>query len=150
MTTNLFSFISFASQAACWRVQLYCIYFDPCKSFNVVDMSYCCQSFLCAACVLHEWLESYLYGRKCFIRVNGEYLCLYNAGSGVPQESMLGHLLLSIIINDVSSSLMFEYFSPYAHDIKIFSNTRSLAVFPHLPQVVNSFTVRHSHLRQTG
>ena len=80
---------------------------------------------------LLEWLMDYLTSRKQQVVVNGAKLCLASVTCRVPQGSVLGPLLFSIYINDISEVTL----SPtstlvmYADDIlyhRLIQDTREL------------------------
>ena len=52
-----------------------------------------------------NWFASYLIGRKQFVEVKGSHSDLETVNCGVPQGSILGPLLFSVYVNDMSNSI---------------------------------------------
>lgn len=126
-TTNLVSFMSFASEAVHGLGQLDTVYCDLSKSFDVVDHSFLRQkmsTYNIPVCFV-ELLSSYLNNRSCFVSGNDKESAAYYASSGVPQGSVLGPLLFSLFVNDVSASINHSCFLLYADDIKVFKEVTS-------------------------
>lgn len=121
-TTNLVSFMSAASRVICNRGQLDVVYFDLSKAFDVVNhiilLSKLSSYGVCGS--VHDWLKSYLSEREAYVRVNNMNSSLYRTRSGVPQGSVLGPLLFTIFVNDVSFAVLNSSFLQYADDIKIY------------------------------
>uniref|UniRef100_A0A023G8J5 Putative rte ele1 orf1-h 1e-60-j 4 n=1 Tax=Amblyomma triste TaxID=251400 RepID=A0A023G8J5_AMBTT len=92
------------------------------KAFDVVTHSLLLEKLLLSGVEvsLVALLRNYLLDRFCFVSVNGQTSFVYPATSGVPQGSVLGPLLFSVFINDVSSAIKNSSFLLYADDIKIF------------------------------
>lgn len=47
------------------------------------------------------WVKYFLCDRKQRVVINGEFLPLGNGSSGVPQGSVLGHVIVLVYINDL-------------------------------------------------
>lgn len=129
-TANLVNFMLHASEAVQGRGQLDVVYFDLSKAFDVAchDILFrkLCQLDLQPS--ITSLLCNYSSDRSCFMHENGQSSLSYEATKGVPQGSVLGSLLFSIFINDVSSVIHDCHFLLYADDVKIFkavSNTAS-------------------------
>ena len=53
------------------------------------------------------WIESYLSGRKQYVRVLGHKSRLFTVKSDVPQGSHIGALLFNLFINDIVSLFLY-------------------------------------------
>ena len=66
---------------------------------------------------LPKWFESYLTGRQQLTLLNNvESDLLHEDAYGVPQGSVLGHLLFLLYINDIKSVIQNSYCHLYADD----------------------------------
>jgi len=74
--------------------------------------------------IVLSWLRSYLDGRRQCVRVGDRSSEWKPVTCGVPQGSILGPLLLSLYINDISSSLLFTKFHCYADDLQIYAHCK--------------------------
>lgn len=99
--------------------------FDFSKAFDCVDHSLLLvklqnlgfsESSLC-------WIRSYLTGRQQCVRVDDRTSTFKSVSSGVPQGSILGPLLFSLYINDISSVLSFTKHHMYADDLQIYAHS---------------------------
>ena len=63
-----------------------------------------------------NWICAWLKDRKSAVSVNGGTSNEFNAGSGVPQGSVLGPLLFIIYINDISNKIKSSECRLYADD----------------------------------
>lgn len=142
-TTNLVSFMQRASEAVHHRRQLDTVYFDLSKAFDVVSHPLLISklSLLNIDNSILDLLISYLRGRTCYVNVNGQQSYRYCVSSGVPQGSVLGPLLFSLFVNDVSAAIRHSSFLLYADDIKIFREVSSLSDCGHLQRDVDAFTL---------
>lgn len=68
-----------------------------------------------------NWFEAYLSNRKHFVEVNGTKSSSRLNTQGVPQGSVLGPLLYSLYINDISSALTYSKHSLYADDLVLYN-----------------------------
>ena len=55
----------------------------------------------------NNWFKSYVSNRKQFVSINGYDFGLAERNCGVPQGSVLGHLLFLLYMNDVNQSIKF-------------------------------------------
>ena len=73
-----------------------------------------------------KWFQSYLSGRKQFVSFNGVSSELLENNCGVPQGSVLGHLLFLIYINDLPNISKILDFYLFADDTNIYHESNSL------------------------
>ena len=66
-----------------------------------------------------SWLHSYLSGRSFQVRIQGELSNTYRLCSGVPQGSVLGPALFSILVGDLPNGNSENTFIQYADDLNI-------------------------------
>ena len=72
-----------------------------------------------------SWIESFLQGRKQYVRLNGTLSRLRNVTSGVPQGSVLGPLLFLVFINDLPDCITSNV-KLFADDTKLYNIIRSI------------------------
>ena len=66
------------------------------------------------------WIESYLSGRKQRVKTDNDLSGWLNIGNGVPQGSILGPLLFSILVSDIRQYINFGAYHSYADDLQLF------------------------------
>lgn len=71
-----------------------------------------------AGCV--NWVRSYLSGREQCVKSGNQESAWKPVIRGVPQGSVLGPLLFSLYINNVTAQLLFSKFHLYADDLQIY------------------------------
>lgn len=67
-----------------------------------------------------QWFSSYLRDRQQFVFHENSCSSSYFTSAGVPQGSILGPILFSIFINDISSVLKFSSYHLYADDLQLY------------------------------
>ena len=68
-----------------------------------------CLSQLGVHPLILAWLCSYLSNRQRFVCVNGESSQSIALRSGVPQGSVLGHLLFLVYVNDITKLVLSSF-----------------------------------------
>ena len=96
-------------------------FLDLAKAFDCVNHDIPLDKFAHYGVVgnAHAWLESYLCGHQQAVKFDG---CLSAWGSvrvSMPQGSMLGPLLFSIFVNDLSSVVDHAQINMYANDTEL-------------------------------
>ena len=112
------------------------IFIDLSKAFDTVDQEILTKKLeLCGitGCNL-RWFESYLSNRKQFITYGDKQTNIETITCGVPQNSILGHLLFLIFANDFHK--VTKYLDPmFPDDTHLFySHKNTITLF----QIVNS------------
>ena len=100
------------------------IFIDFSKAFDIVDHDILLQKLFHYGvrwCAL-DWFISYLCGRKQYVTYNNISSNTRNINCGVPQGSILGHLLFLIYINDLSRVCKYTTLILFADDTNIFLN----------------------------
>ena len=113
-----------------WQVELdngndiCAVFFDFCKAFDSVPHLPLLEKLIKLHLSPHlvSWIANYLYGRSQNVVVGGEASSLVPVLSGVPQGSVLGPLLFTIYINDITlcSKSAGSVDSLYADDLLLY------------------------------
>ena len=79
------------------------IFVDLHKAFDTVDLGILLSKLFHYGIrgLTNKWFESYLANRKQFVSVNGFASSASSIASGVPQGSVMGHLLFLLYVNDL-------------------------------------------------
>ena len=90
------------------------IFYDLSKVFDLVEH----EKFYGVRGAELNLFKSYLYNRKQYVVLNSSKSSLRNVGHGVPQGRVLGPLLFTIDVNDISNLNFFGNHFMYADDKK--------------------------------
>lgn len=71
------------------------------------------------------WFKSYLSNRKQFVVVHGVKSHILDSEAGVPQGSILGPVLFSLFINNLSNACLNVFSQMYADDVVIYTQATS-------------------------
>ena len=75
-----------------------------------------------------NWIGSYLAGRVQKVKSNGQYSDWNSLSNGVPQGSILGPLLFTVLVSDFASSLNYTSFHQYADDVQVKKSSKVINV----------------------
>ena len=97
------------------------IYLDFAKAFDKVDLGITLRKLkaLGVKGQLGRWLSSFLLGRVQTVLVNGKKSSPQPVISGVPQGSVLGPLLFTVMIGDIDKNIAHSFLSSFADDTRI-------------------------------
>jgi retron-type reverse transcriptase len=96
---------------------------DFSKAFDTVNLKLLCHKL---EKLFHfsrssiDFIKSYLMDRSQCVFANGSYSGFLSVTQGVPQGSILGPLLFTLFINDISNSFLFSRYHIYADDVQIY------------------------------
>lgn len=113
------------------------LFFDLSKAFDLVDHTILKQKlqFYGIRGNALELVDSYLDCRRHFVQIRNMKSDTWSARTGVPQGSVLGPLLFTIFVNDISNLKLFGKLIMYADDISIF--------YPYKHDVILKFQMEH-------
>ena len=77
-----------------------------------------------------KWLTSYLTNRNQFVKFNGSHSKNGNISCGVPQGSIIGHLLFKIYINDMHQAVTSSKMHHFADDTNILFSHKNPILIP--------------------
>jgi Reverse transcriptase (RNA-dependent DNA polymerase) len=92
----------------------------------------------------YKLIESYLTGRSQCVFAYGFLSSFLPVTQGVPQEPILGPLLFSLFINDISSCIQFSNYHIYADDVQIYMSGSKESIASVINQI-NSDLASVSH-----
>ena len=107
------------------------IYLDLSKAFDTLDHSILIDKleFYGVKGVALDLFKNYLTNRKQYVEFQDAQSDMLNISTGVPQGSILGHLLFIIYINDFAQSSPKFTFIMYADDTTLSSTLDSFAQY---------------------
>ena len=98
------------------------VFIDLKKAFDTIDHHILLNKLqiygVCDRTLL--WFSSYLQGRSQRVEVDKVLSSPLDIASGVPQGSILGHLLFILYVNDMPSCICFSQVLLYADDTVMF------------------------------
>ena len=98
---------------------------------------------------LLHWMNSYLSDQSQVVPAGGELSIVKNVVSGVPQGSVLGPLLFTIYIDDVTAQISpSSLISLYADDIALHHSNRSPEDYPLLQADITAIATRVEEEKQ--
>lgn len=102
------------------------IYTDYTKAFDRIDHSTLLFKLarMCIRGNLYRWFSSYIDRRTQAVVVNNYISSWVTISSGVPQGSLLGPLLFTIFIDDISTCFQNSQYLCFADDMKIFKEIK--------------------------
>ena len=100
------------------------IYLDLLKAFDTLYFIILLQKlkFYGIKDIALDWFHSYLHNRVQYVEYNHTVSNMANISLGVPQGSILGHLLYIIYTNDIQFSSKFFHFINYADDTTLLNS----------------------------
>ncbi|XP_047989455.1 uncharacterized protein LOC125228811 [Leguminivora glycinivorella] len=121
-TTNLLIYTSYLFESIDNNTQVDSVYTDFRKAFDRVDHQLLLEKIAYNGNRgnLWRWFKSYITNRTQKVTINGCESYAVKVSSGVPQGSILGPLLFTLFINDISNCFKFCNILLYADDLKIY------------------------------
>lgn len=121
--TNLSVFSKYVSFNLEFGSQIDVIYTDLAKAFDKVNHAVLIRKFesFSFSTKLISYLRSYLSNRYQYVKFDNASSNKFIAASGVPQGSILGPLLFTLFINDISECIKHSQYLLYADDLKIYN-----------------------------
>jgi hypothetical protein len=120
---------------------------DFSKAFDTVNFKLLCQKlrnlFRFSESAI-QLIKSYLTDRSQCVFADGALSSFLPVTQGVPQGSILGPLLFSLFINDISSCIKFSNYHIYADDVQIYLSGSKESIASVINQI-NSDLVSISH-----
>jgi ribonuclease P/MRP protein subunit RPP40 len=116
------------------------VYFDFQKAFDKVPHQQLLQKLSSSGITgrTHQWIKSWLSGRKQRVVLNGQYSSEISVTSSVPQGSVLGPTLFLVFINDLTEKIQLLNYL-YADDTKIIGSTATIADKQRLQDDIDNF-----------
>ena len=122
------------------------VFIDLRKAFDTVDHARLLSKLPIYSIKSKElcWFESYLFGRKQIVSYDGALSEIQTISCGVPQGSILGPLLFTLLINDIDENLRQCEMTLYADDSVLYVAGKTCDVIEEklnndLEQIVNLF-----------
>lgn len=117
------------------------IYTDYMKAFDRIDHLILLRKLLLAGIRgnLFRWFCSYIFNRNQTVVLNGYKSSKMLIPSGIPQGSLLGPLLFTIFINDISQCFTYSKILLFADDVKILHVIRTPQDAVNLQKDLNAF-----------
>ncbi len=105
------------------------LYLDLSKAFDTVDLNILMDKLEFYGIRGNElsWFESYIFGRKQYVEIDGKLSDPLTTVCGVPQGSTLGPLLFLLYINDMPNCSDVLNFRLFADDTKVFISDSDLS-----------------------
>jgi hypothetical protein len=125
--TNLVTCLNDVLPSVCSQGQFDSVYFDLSQAFDKVPHTLLLDKLnnFGLSSFYVNWFQSYLSNRSSLVRILGKISSSFSVLSGVPQGSILGPLLFTIFINDISAKINHSKFLLSSDDLKIYRNIKS-------------------------
>ena len=120
-----------------------CIALEITKAFDVLNFDILLKKLDAYNCHIStvKWFQSYLYGRKQFVKLDDLKSSTFDQLNGVPQGSILGPLLFNIYINDMPLCIDYVNADLYADDTTLYAIANSVNILQNnLSHDLNNFS----------